>query len=74
MISPELQVAIDLAQHEAYNRRHAIVTLEHLLYALLHDPETSDVLQNSGADIAALKTELDAYLDQNMEETPEDEF
>jgi ATP-dependent Clp protease ATP-binding subunit ClpA len=74
MISPELQVAIDLAQHEALNRRHSIVTLEHLLYALLHDPETTDVLRHSGADVSVLKAELDNYLSDNMEVTPEDEF
>ena len=74
MISPELQVAIDLAQHEALNRRHSIVTLEHLLYALLHDPETMEVLRHSGAEVSVLKAELDAYLSDNMEVTPDDEF
>ena len=63
MISPELQVAIELAQHEALARRHSIVTLEHLLYALLHDPETVEVLRHSGGDPNELKDTLDKYLD-----------
>ena len=72
MISPEVQVSIDLAQHEAVQRRHAIVTLEHLLYALLHDPETAEVLQHAGGDIESLKTELAEYL-EGMNSVPDDE-
>ena len=72
MISPELQIAIELAQHEAIARRHPIVTLEHLLLALLHDPETEDVIRNSGGDPRAMRTVVKEHLD-GMESTPDDE-
>ena len=71
MLSPETQVAIELAQHEAFERRHSVCSLEHLLYALLHDPETADVLKHCGANILELKSELDEYL-KLIERVPED--
>ncbi|MFT5434944.1 MAG: ATP-dependent Clp protease ATP-binding subunit ClpA [Myxococcota bacterium] len=71
MISKEVQVAIDLSQHEAFRRRHPVVTLEHLLYALLHDSETSDVLRHAGGDIRNLKKELGEYLEE-VDTVPED--
>jgi ATP-dependent Clp protease ATP-binding subunit ClpA len=71
MLSPDLHVAIELAQHEAFARRHAICALEHLLYALLHDPETAEVIQHCGAEIEGLKEELEHYLDQ-IDAVPEE--
>ena len=47
MLSRELQVTLQLAVTEAVNRRHEYVCLEHLLYAMLHDVTTSNILQNS---------------------------
>ncbi|MBT9561091.1 MAG: ATP-dependent Clp protease ATP-binding subunit ClpA [Myxococcales bacterium] len=72
MISPELQVAIELAQHEAVARRHSIVTLEHLLFALLHDPETLDVVKKAGGEPSRVKRALSEHLD-GMDAVPEDE-
>ena len=36
-LSTELQIAINAAVREAQVRRHEYVTLEHLLFALIHD-------------------------------------
>jgi len=55
MISRELQVTLQLAMSEALNRRHEYVCLEHLLYAMLHDVTTSNILKNCGADIEQLR-------------------
>ena len=46
MISRELQVTLQLAMTEAANRRHEYVCLEHLLFAMLHDVTTSNILRN----------------------------
>ena len=37
MITKELQETLNFAAMEAVKRRHEYVTLEHLLYALLHE-------------------------------------
>jgi len=71
MISRELQVTLQLAMTEALNRRHEYVCLEHLLYAMLHDVTTSNVLQNCGADLDALRKKLVKYLDEEVERLPE---
>src|ERR1700722_8140662 len=73
MLSRELQVTLQLAVTEAVNRRHEYVCLEHLLYAMLHDVTTSNILQNSGADLEELKKKLTRYLDEQVERMPKGE-
>jgi ATP-dependent Clp protease ATP-binding subunit ClpA len=70
MLSRELQVTLQLAVTEAVNRRHEYVCLEHLLYAMLHDVTTSNILENSGADLEELKRKLTRYLDEQVERMP----
>src|SRR3954471_9403737 len=53
---------------EAMARRHAYLTLEHLLYALAHDPDGERILAAAGADLPALRRALAAYLDSSVEE------
>jgi ATP-dependent Clp protease ATP-binding subunit ClpA len=72
-ISRELQITLQLAMTEAVNRRHEYVCLEHLLYAMLHDVTTSNVLKHSGANLDALKRKLERYLDEQMERLPKGE-
>jgi ATP-dependent Clp protease ATP-binding subunit ClpA len=73
MISRELQVTLQLAMTEAANRRHEYVCLEHLLYAMLHDVTTSNILRNCGADLEGLKRKLLQYLDHELERLPQSE-
>ncbi|HJU28070.1 MAG TPA: AAA family ATPase, partial [Candidatus Binataceae bacterium] len=70
MISRELQITLQLAMTEALNRRHEYVCLEHLLYAMLHDVTTSNILRNCGADLEALRAKLRKYLDEDIERLP----
>ena len=67
----ELQFAIQAAIREAYSRRHEYVTVEHLLYALLHEPTARTILVHCGGDTEALKQELERYLDQEVPKYPE---
>ncbi len=71
MISRELQVTLQLAMTEAANRRHEYVCLEHLLYAMLHDVTTSNILRNCGAELESLKRKLLQYLDHELERLPQ---
>jgi ATP-dependent Clp protease ATP-binding subunit ClpA len=73
MISRELQVTLQLAMTEAQNRRHEYVCLEHLLFAMLHDVTTSNVLENCGADLETLRKQLRKYLDEEVERLPKGE-
>jgi ATP-dependent Clp protease ATP-binding subunit ClpA len=71
--SRELQMTVQAAIREAVARRHAYVTVEHLLFALCHDEEGIDVLRNSGAQVDLLKRELERFFDEDLERVPGDE-
>jgi ATP-dependent Clp protease ATP-binding subunit ClpA len=67
VFSPALEAVLHLAFREAISRRHAYLTLEHLLYALAHDPDGERILAACGADLPALRAELGTYLDESIE-------
>ena len=67
MFSASVEIVLAIAYREAVSRRHAYVTLEHLLYALAHDPDGERILTACGADLKRLTLDLDSYLDQSIE-------
>jgi ATP-dependent Clp protease ATP-binding subunit ClpA len=71
-ISPEVEIALHVAQDDAARRHHEYVTIEHLLYALLLDDATAGVLRHAGGDPASLKKRLEAYLSEQIEPLPTD--
>jgi ATP-dependent Clp protease ATP-binding subunit ClpA len=71
-ISPEVEIALNVAANDASRRRHEYVTIEHLLYALLLDETTANVLRHAGGDPPALKKRLDAFLTEQLEPLSEE--
>ncbi|HEY0170606.1 MAG TPA: ATP-dependent Clp protease ATP-binding subunit ClpA [Pyrinomonadaceae bacterium] len=71
MITKELQETLNFAAMEAIKRRHEYVTLEHLLYALLHDRTAATALRHCGGDSAALTKELEQFFDEKLESVPD---
>src|SRR5436190_13128589 len=67
MFSPAVEVVLSIAFREAVSRRHAYLTLEHLLYVLAHDPDGERILAACGADMPALRRALGTYLDESIE-------
>jgi ATP-dependent Clp protease ATP-binding subunit ClpA len=61
-------VILTVAYREAAARRHTHLTLEHLLYALAHDPDGERILAACGADLPQLRRDLDKYLDEHIEQ------
>src|SRR5947209_2744896 len=70
MITKELQETLNFAAMEAIKRRHEYVTLEHLLYALLHDSTAAGVVRKCGGNVEALVKELEGFLSEKLESTP----
>jgi ATP-dependent Clp protease ATP-binding subunit ClpA len=70
MFSSSLELVLTVAYREATARRHTHLTLEHLLYALAHDPDGERILAACGADLPQLRRELDAFLKKNIEQFP----
>jgi ATP-dependent Clp protease ATP-binding subunit ClpA len=66
-IGRELQLTLQAAYREALHRRHADLTVEHLLYALLHDTRGADVLRHCGVDVPRLKQALQRFFDEELE-------
>jgi ATP-dependent Clp protease ATP-binding subunit ClpA len=66
----ELQMTLDAAIREAATRRHPYVMVEHLLYALLHDERGIEILQNSGARVPKLLSELEGFFENDVEPVP----
>ena len=62
MFSASLELILNVAYREAASRRHTHLTLEHLLYALAHEPEGERILAACGADLPALRRTLDEFL------------
>ena len=67
MFSAALEIVLTIAYREAVSRRHAYLTVEHLLYALAHDNEGERILKGTGADLPKLRKELNEHLDQSVE-------
>jgi len=66
MLSEQLEVALGNAVNFARSERHEIITIEHLLYALLDDNETRKTIIACGGQIGALKKLLSEYLDNDV--------
>ena len=68
MFSAALEIVLTVAYREATSRRHAHLTLEHLLYALAHDLDGERILAACGADLPQLRKDLDKYLNESVEQ------
>jgi ATP-dependent Clp protease ATP-binding subunit ClpA len=68
MFSQALEIVLTVAYREATSRRHTHLTLEHLLYALAHDEDGERILSACGADLPALRRDLDKYLKESVEQ------
>jgi ATP-dependent Clp protease ATP-binding subunit ClpA len=67
MISKELSATLGFAVRDAKKRRHEHVCLEHVLFAILHDSEGIDIIENCGGNVETLKTELETFFKERME-------
>ena len=70
MFSAALERVLNVAAREAMVRRHANLTVEHLLYAAAHDPDGEEILEGSGADVPRLRQELEEFLEQTLQKLP----
>jgi ATP-dependent Clp protease ATP-binding subunit ClpA len=70
VFSTSVAVVLHIALREAVSRRHAYLTLEHLLYVLAHDAEGERILTAVGVDLARLRRDLSAYLDGSIDQMP----
>jgi ATP-dependent Clp protease ATP-binding subunit ClpA len=62
MLSKTLETALIRAIKEAKSQNHEFVTVEHMLYGLLHDELATYIITECGGSIEALKQRLESFL------------
>jgi len=65
MLSKTLEFTINSIFLRARERNQKAVTVEHLLLALIDDPETGQILQACGANLERLRVGIGIYIDEN---------
>ncbi len=72
MISKELSATLGFAVREAKKRRHEYVSVEHVLFAILHDDMGIEIVEKCGGNIDDLKIDLESFFNEKMEIIPEE--
>ncbi|MEM8984286.1 MAG: ATP-dependent Clp protease ATP-binding subunit ClpA [Pseudomonadota bacterium] len=72
MLNSELEYCLNTAFQNAREQRHEFMTVEHLLLALLDIPLVYDVLRGCDADVARLRKELKAFIDESTPRLDDD--
>ena len=65
MIAQELEVSLHMAFMDARQKRHELITVEHLLLAMIDNPTAAEVLRACGATLETLRTELNQYIEEH---------
>ena len=68
--APETLESIRRAFRMAADRRHDLVGLEHLLYALIEDPQARQLLSTCNVDLPQLGRDLDEVLNKSFSPVP----
>ena len=66
MLSKELELALIKAIKEAKSHRHEYVTVEHMLYGLLHDDLARHIIDKCGGNNQNLKERLERFFETGM--------
>ncbi|MDD4702261.1 MAG: ATP-dependent Clp protease ATP-binding subunit ClpA, partial [Desulfovibrio sp.] len=70
MLSKSVQSVIRDALMEAHRRRHDMLTVEHVLFALTNSMRGRILLEGSGASVAVLREQLEDFFNREMEAVP----
>src|SRR6056300_832551 len=65
MISQELEVSLHMAFMDARQKRHELITVEHLLMAMMDNPSAQEVLKACGANFESLKKDLHSHIEEH---------
>ena len=70
MIEPSqpLQVIFENSVQIAKQLEHEYITVEHLLFGIMCDPDSFKMLEEYGADATFIKTNLDHYIKNNLDD------
>ncbi|MBI5641500.1 MAG: ATP-dependent Clp protease ATP-binding subunit ClpA [Nitrospirae bacterium] len=66
MINKDFELTVEAIIKDAKARNHEYLTVEHILYAVLHDELGIDIILGCGADIARLKARIENYFKESV--------
>ncbi len=66
MISRELERSLSVAVNAAREMSHQVITVEHLLAALLDNPSAAKTLRACGGNLEAMRRDLKEYIDTHV--------
>ena len=72
MISKELSATLGFAVREAKKRRHEYVSVEHVLFAILHDTSGLEIVEKCGGNVTKLKASLETFFNENLQMIPQE--
>ena len=72
MINKEFEITLDATIREAKSRHHEYLTIEHILYAVIHDELGSEIITGCGGNISRLKSSLEKFFLENVPQNKED--
>ena len=67
MLSKNVQLVIRDALMEAHRRRHDLLTVEHVLFALTNSMKGRIILEGSGASVPVLREQLEEFFSKELE-------
>ncbi|HID97650.1 MAG TPA: ATP-dependent Clp protease ATP-binding subunit ClpA [Thermodesulfobacteriaceae bacterium] len=71
MISRDIEFMLGAAAREARTRHHEYLSLEHLLFAVIHHRAGSQVINACGGDAERLKSRIEHFFNTHIEKIPD---
>lgn len=72
MINKELEITIEATIRDAETHRHEYLTVEHILFAVIHDESGRDIINNCGGSISGIKLLIKKFFKENILKLPQD--
>jgi len=73
MLSRELELTLNFAFKDARRKQHELISVEHLLFALLENASATEVLRACGANLDELKETLEEFVNSSTPLLPSNE-
>jgi ATP-dependent Clp protease ATP-binding subunit ClpA len=66
MIRKELELTLEATVRDAKARKHEYLTVEHILFAVLHDKHGAEIITECGGSVPKIKSALDEFFDRHI--------
>jgi ATP-dependent Clp protease ATP-binding subunit ClpA len=70
MINKGFELIIEATIKDARSQRHEYLTVEHILYAVLHDDFGAEIIKNCGGNVPAIKKAVENYFREHIHKMP----